>query len=80
MDLKGITHICMRIIVYWNLLFMEMQHISFLKKKLGRVVQKTKRELLDGKRLLGKIDHTEKWKQNVENTFKKLGITKNLVG
>lgn len=42
--------------------------------------QKTKRELLDERKLLGKIDHTEKWKQNVESTFKKLGIIKNLVG
>ncbi len=50
------------------------------KENWEELSQKTKRELLDGKRLLGKIDHTEKWKQNVENTFKKLGITKNLVG
>lgn len=38
--------------------------------------QKTKRELIDEKQLVGKIDHTEKWKQNVAGIFKKLGITK----
>lgn len=38
--------------------------------------QKTKRELIDEKKLIGKIDHTAKWKENVARIFKELGITK----
>lgn len=38
--------------------------------------QKTKRELFDEKKVVEKIDHTEKWKQNIARIFKKLGITK----
>lgn len=38
--------------------------------------QRTKRELFDEKKVVAKIDHTEKWKQNVAGIFKKLGITK----
>lgn len=38
--------------------------------------QRTKRELIDEKKLVGKIDHTEKWKKNIARIFKKLGISK----
>lgn len=40
--------------------------------------QKTKRELFDEKKVVEKIDHTEKWKHNIARIFKKLGITKNV--
>lgn len=40
--------------------------------------QKTKRELFDERKVVEKIDHTEKWKQNIARIFKKLGITKNV--
>ena len=38
--------------------------------------QKTKRELIEGKKLVEKIDHTEKWKKNIARIFKNLGINK----
>lgn len=38
--------------------------------------QRTKRELIDEKKLVGKIDHTEKWKKNIARIFKNLGISK----
>ena len=38
--------------------------------------QKTKRELFDEKKVLEKIDPTEKWRQNIARIFTKLGITK----
>lgn len=38
--------------------------------------QKTKKELFNEKKVVEKIDHTEKWKQNVAEIFKKLGISK----
>lgn len=47
-----------------------------LKDNWEELSQKTKRELIDEKQLVGKIDHTEKWKQNVAVMFKELGITK----
>lgn len=34
--------------------------------------QKTKRELLDEKKVIKKIDHTAKWQQNVQSTFNEL--------
>ena len=37
-----------------------------------------KRELFDEKKVVEKIDHTEKWKHNIARIFKKLGITKNV--
>ena len=36
--------------------------------------QKTKKELFDEKKVIRKIDHTEKWKQNIKNVFDELGI------
>lgn len=47
-----------------------------LKDNWEEMSQKTKKELIDEKQLIGKIDHTEKWKQNVAVMFKELGITK----
>lgn len=38
--------------------------------------QRTKRELIDEKKLVGKIDHNEKWKKNIAGIFKNLGISK----
>lgn len=38
--------------------------------------QKTKRQLFDENKVVAKIDHTEKWKQNVACMFNKLGIAK----
>lgn len=38
--------------------------------------QRTKKELIDEKKLVGKIDHTEKWKKNIAGIFKNLGISK----
>ncbi len=38
--------------------------------------QRTKRELIDEKKLVEKIDHTEKWKKNISRIFKNLGINK----
>ena len=38
--------------------------------------QRTKRELIDEKKLVEKIDHTEKWKKNIARIFKNLGISK----
>jgi len=38
--------------------------------------QMTKRELIDEKKLVGKINHTEKWKKNLAEIFKNLGISK----
>ena len=36
--------------------------------------QKTKKELFDEKKLIGKIDHTDKWQQNIASMFSKLEI------
>lgn len=41
--------------------------------------QKTKKELIDEKRLVGKIDHTQNWKKNVASMFNKLGIKKKYI-
>ena len=38
--------------------------------------QKTKKELNDEKRIIGKIDHTKNWKKNIANMFKNLEIIK----
>lgn len=38
--------------------------------------QKTKRELTDEKKLVGKINHTEKWKKNIATIFENLGISR----
>lgn len=38
--------------------------------------QRTKRELIDEKKLVGKTDHTDKWKKNIARIFKNLGISK----
>ena len=46
------------------------------KDNLEELSQKTKRELFDKKKVVAKIDHTEKWKQKVADAFKELGITK----
>ncbi len=37
--------------------------------------QKTKKELFAEDKVVAKIDHTEKWQQNIKNIFNKLGIT-----
>ena len=39
-------------------------------------IQKTKKELIDEKRIIGKIDHTKNWKKNIANMFKNLEIIK----
>ena len=39
-------------------------------------IQKTKKELNDEKRIIGKIDHTKNWKKNIANMFKNLEIIK----
>lgn len=36
--------------------------------------QKTKRDLFNEKKLIGKIDHTDKWQQNIASMFNELGI------
>lgn len=36
--------------------------------------QKTKKELFNEKKVVAKLDHTEKWQQNIKNIFKELGI------
>jgi hypothetical protein len=36
--------------------------------------QKTKKELLDEKKVIRKIDHTAKWQQNVINIFNEMDI------
>lgn len=36
--------------------------------------QKSKRELFDEKKIIGKIDHTDKWQQNIASMFDELGI------
>lgn len=36
--------------------------------------QKTKKELFDENKVIGKIDHTAKWKQNVSDKFKMLEV------
>ena len=59
-----------------NLLFMEMQHILFKKNNWEEMSQKTKKELIDEKRIIGKIDHTKNWKKNIANMFKNLEIIK----
>lgn len=48
------------------------------KDNWGKLSQKTKRELFDEKKVVEKIDHTKKWKQNVADIFKKLGITEKI--
>lgn len=37
--------------------------------------QKTKKELLDENKVIAKIEHTEKWQQNVRSKFGKLGMS-----
>lgn len=39
--------------------------------------QKTKKELFDENKVIGKIDHTAKWKQNVNDKFKMLEVVLN---
>ena len=39
-------------------------------------IQKTKKELNDEKRIIGKIDHTKNWKKNIANMFENLEIIK----
>ena len=36
--------------------------------------QKTKKELFDENKVIGKIDHTAKWKQNVSDKFRMLEV------
>lgn len=36
--------------------------------------QKSKRELFDEKKVIGKIDHTENWQYNITSMFEELGI------
>lgn len=36
--------------------------------------QKTKKELFDENKVIGKIDHTDKWKQNVSDKFRMLEV------
>lgn len=36
--------------------------------------QKTKRELFNEKKVIAKLDHTEKWQKNIEGMFNKFGI------
>lgn len=37
--------------------------------------QKTKRELFNEEKVIAKLDHIEKWQQNITNLFQKLGIS-----
>ena len=46
------------------------------KENWEELSQKTKKELIDEKKLVEKIDHTAIWKTKIANTFKKLGIKK----
>ncbi|WP_455950737.1 hypothetical protein [Eubacterium sp.] len=41
-----------------------------------KLSQKTKRELIDEKQLIAKINHTKKWKQSISSMFEELGIEK----
>jgi len=36
--------------------------------------QKTKKELIDEKVLIAKLEHNQNWKRNIAGVFKKLGI------
>ena len=46
------------------------------KNNWEEMSQKTKKELNDEKRIIGKIDHTKNWKKNIANMFKNLEIIK----
>lgn len=46
------------------------------KNNWEEMSQKTKKELIDEKRIIGKIDHTKNWKKNIANMFKNLEIIK----
>lgn len=37
-------------------------------------MSKTKKELFDENKVIGKIDHTAKWKQNVSDKFRMLEV------
>lgn len=45
------------------------------KEDWKRLSQKTKKELLDNNNVIEKIDHKEKWKNQICSSFKKLNIT-----
>ena len=46
------------------------------KNNWEEMSQKTKKELNDEKRIIGKIDHTKNWKKNIANMFENLEIIK----
>ena len=46
------------------------------KDNWEKLSQKTKKELIDEKQLIAKINHTEKWAKDIESMLKKMGVKK----
>ena len=46
------------------------------KDNWEKLSQKTKKELIDEKQLIAKINHTEKWEKDIESMLKKMGVKK----
>ena len=46
------------------------------KDNWEKLSQKTKKELIDEKQLIAKINHTEKWEKDIESMLKKMGVQK----
>lgn len=46
------------------------------KDNWEKLSQKTKKELIDEKQLIAKINHTEKWEKDIESMLKKMGVNK----
>lgn len=46
------------------------------KDNWEKLSQKTKKELMDEKQLIAKINHTEKWEKDIESMLKKMGVKK----
>ncbi len=49
------------------------------KDNWEKLSQKTKKELIDEKSIVSKIDHNSKWEQNIEKIFEKLDIKSNII-
>ena len=60
--------------------FLESSSLFYFEYKIWHIPkenweilsQKTKKELFDENKVIGKIDHTAKWKQNVSDKFRML--------
>ena len=46
------------------------------KDNWEKLSQKTKKELIEEKQLIAKINHTEKWEKDIESMLKKMGVKK----